>query len=121
MKNINIDVRIKRNQLDKFAGIHYRDNDSDLIKKLKALVGIERQDGVYTVISENFIYYSTILNKEKKISLSDFLEILKYNALSKGKSSDFEYIYTNDGESIWIKNANTMNALWNTVLYIYNI
>lgn len=126
MEKLNIKARIKRNNLDKLTDKYYQDEDSDFIKYLnsinkKALVGILRDDGLYTVIGCECIYYSTITGVNAEIPHSLFLEILKDNALNQGKNGQFEFIHINEQDSIWLMNAQTMNAIWNTVLFVSKV
>lgn len=80
--NFNIiRARIKRNRFDFYAGEFYQDNDSDFIRELKqkgfpALVGIKRNDGIYTVLGNDFIYYRSSSDMEGQIQHGDFLKIL---------------------------------------------
>jgi len=123
--NINIKARIKRNKFDKLAGEHYRDNNSQLIKDLQnkniqALLGIQKGDGMYTVIGLESIYYSTGSGTEGEISHGIFLDILQQNALSKGKTGDFEFLEVNENDAVWVMNAYTMNAMWNIIMLLHN-
>lgn len=125
MTRVNIKARIKRNMLDQFAGTHYRDENSGIVKFLngqnkKALVGIQREDGIYTIIGENSVYYLTTFNVEGEILLKDFIELLTKNAMSQGKKGHFEFINVNEQDAVWLKDISTMNALWNTMLLLYN-
>jgi hypothetical protein len=114
--------KIKRNSLEIYAGIYFRDDTSQIVNSLNeqgksALFGIEREDGVYTIIGEEFVYYSTILGINEEIPLNNFSEILHINALKKGKEGKFEFIKINDN-LVWLYNKSTMNALWNIILWI---
>jgi hypothetical protein len=124
MKNINIKARIKRNKLDELAGKSYKDEESEIIKHLnsvnkRALLGIQREDGIYTFIGEDCIYYLTALGVEGEISHGKFLDILKENALKRGKTGEFEFININEENAVWVMNAYTMNAMWNTIMLLY--
>lgn len=121
MKKNNVNARIKRNMLAELSGNYFRDENSDFIIHLNrgrkdAIVGIQREDGVYTIIGNGKVYYLTLSGIENEISINEFLDILSLEALSKGKSHNYEFIKVKDNESIWIMNAETMNALWNTML-----
>lgn len=107
--------------LAELSGSYFKDENSDFIIHLNsggkdALVGIQREDGVYTVIGNEKIYYLTLSGIESEISINEFLDILSRETLSKGKSYKYEFIKVKANESIWIMNADTMNALWNTML-----
>lgn len=122
MINLNgVKARIKRNKLIDLAGDHFRDEHSEIVQLLKgrgydALLGIQREDGVYTIIGEKALYYSTATGFEGTIALEDFKAILTRNAMSKGKSAVYEYVKIDESSEVWVKNAYTMNALWNTML-----
>lgn len=125
MVKVNIKARIRRNKLDVLADNYYRDENSELVKHLnsinkKALVGIQREDGVYTIIGEEYIYYSTVLGVESEISNKDLLVILRKNAMNLGKTGNFEFININERDAVWFKNIETMNAMWNTILLLNN-
>ena len=119
--NINIiEARIKRNKLKEIAGEYYRDSGSQLINNLKntgkiVFVGIQREDGIYTVIGRNSVFYSTSAG-EFEIPNKEFINLLTSNALRMGKDSDFEFVKTNSNALIWVFNGSTMNAIWNTVM-----
>lgn len=122
-KVVNIKARIRRNKLDKLAGNCYRDENSAIVKYLiedskKAILGIQREDGIYTILGENSIYYMASSGAEGEVSHSYFLEILSQNALSQGKAGDFAFVMVNSNDSVWLKDAGTMNAIWNTILLL---
>ena len=111
--------------LDKLSGNYYLDEDSGLVNQLNslkksALVGIQREDGVYTVIGKKRIYYSTPSGVEGEIVIGDFLALLQKNALSLGKKATYEFIEIKEREFIWVMNIQVMNALWNTLLLLHN-
>ena len=125
MNHINIKNRIRRNMLDKLAGKYYKNESSDIIlhlnsKEKKGIVGIQREDGIYTIIGTEKIYYLTTSGIEGEISIDNFLTILKETAMKYGKKAQYEFIKINETNSIWVMNIQTMNALWNTMLYINN-
>jgi hypothetical protein len=125
MKEVNINARIKRNKLDELAGIYYKEDNSIIVQYLnsknkKALLGIQREDGIYTIVGEEFIYYSTDSEDEGEISHGEFLEILKNNALDIGKRGTFQFVKVNEMDEVWLLDGPTMNALWNTILLLYN-
>jgi hypothetical protein len=119
----NIEARIKRNKFVELAGIFYRDGNSQIVKTLndrskKALLGIQNESGVYTIIGEKFVYYKTESGVEGEILNSTFLEILKKNAWLVGKTDKFEVLRINEKDSVWILNGALMSAMWNTVLLL---
>lgn len=123
MKKSIFNARIKRNDLITEAGIYFRDEDSELIRHLnsigkKALVGIEREDGIYTILGEQYVYYKTEKGETGEIFIKNFNDILGKNARSKGKRGDFEYVQINDNQTVWLLNIFVMNALWNTILFL---
>ncbi len=121
MKENIIEARIKRNGLVGLAGDHYRDVSSQIIKDLKScgkspIIGIQRNDNVYTIIGEKYVYYLTETGAEGQISHEGLLEILRKNALKLGKTGNFQFVKINEYDSIWVLNVETMNAMWNTIL-----
>lgn len=123
--NLNIlKSKIKRSNLEQYAGTCFRDEVSQLVDSLKkegkpTLFGIQRVDGIYTIIGEESVYYSTVSGNIGEIPLSEFLEILHHNAMQKGKGGKFEFLQLQDPEkSIWLHNRETMNAIWNIILWI---
>lgn len=115
--------KIKRNNLEQYAGTYFRDGTSQIVNSLNekgkcALFGIEREDGIYTIIGEKLVYYSTNQGNVEEISLSEFLEILHINALKKGKNRVFEFIPISEKKLIWLHNKPTMDAFWNIILWI---
>jgi hypothetical protein len=77
LKMKNIKARVKRNKLDELAGIYYKDENSGIVKHLNsinkvALLGIQRGDGIYTIIGESWIYYLTVSGTAGKISHGNF-------------------------------------------------
>jgi len=125
MKKGILKVRIRRNGLAKLAGPCYLDEDASLVNQLNsrkkdALVGIQRADGVYTVLGAERIYYLTPSGVEGEITIEDFLAILQKNALSLGKTAPYEFAALNERTLIWVMNGQVMNALWNTLLLLHS-
>jgi len=123
MKRINLKARIKRNMLHTLSGENYRDENSEIIRDLNnlgadILVGIEREDGIYTLIGTETIYYMTSLMVQEKLSIKDFLCILQATAMTNGKMATYEFIKINKNASVWVMNTQVMNALWNTMLLL---
>jgi hypothetical protein len=124
MKKGVLQARIRRNGLAKLAGNYYLDEDASLVNQLNsrkkgALVGIQRADGVYTVLGEKRLSYLTPSGVEGEIANGDFLVILQQTALSLGKKASYEFIELAEGELIWVMNRAVMNALWNTLLWLH--
>ncbi|MFD1604176.1 hypothetical protein ACFSJW_08275 [Flavobacterium artemisiae] len=124
MKTSILKSKIKRNNLGEYAGDYFRDDTSQIVSFLNkegksALFGIQREDGIYTIIGEKSVYYSTVSGKTGEISLSEFSEILHHNVMQKGKGGDFEFLQINDQRDLlWLYNQKAMNALWNIILWI---
>ena len=118
--------KIKRNHLEEYAGAYFRDDTSQIINSLNAvgkcaLFGIQREDGIYTIIGQKHVYYSTVLGTAGEIPLNDFSDFLHLNALKKGKRATFEFVPVNDTKNlVWLHNKSTMNALWNVILWLNN-
>lgn len=124
MKETIIKARIKRNLFMELAGSDFRDGDADIIKYLnsvnkQSIIGIQRKDGIYTVIGERCIYYLTPLGVEGEISFEAFLDILRQNGLSLGKGGKFEFVNVNERDAVWLKDGPTMSAMWNTLLLLH--
>jgi len=124
MKLNILKARIKRNNLEGYARDYFIDENSEVIKALKnekkkALIGIKKNDKIYTILGEEFVYYSTISGKKGQISLNIFSNLLHEEAMSKGKLlSRYKYLKIDNGEKIWLNNKSTMQALSNTILYL---
>jgi len=86
----------------------------------KALLGIQKEDGTYTIVGESSIYYLTPTGTESEISQKDFLKLLHQNAWALGKKGDFEFLKVNEQDLVWLKDASTMNAMWNTILLLHD-
>lgn len=118
------DKRIKQNMFREFAGDDFQDENSpfiyDLRKKGKLpIIGIKRNDGLYTIIGEEYVYFSSKLSIDNQILHLDFLKSLKTNAQQYGKSHKYEFIKTINGYEVWVKNNQMMNAIWNTIHLVY--
>lgn len=125
MKPINIKARIKRNKLDIVAGKNYRNEESEIVKYLRktnkdAILGIENENGLYTILGEEKVYYRNKNGVEGDISLKTILEILKANALSQAKHGEFDFLKIDEDNSIWLIDPQVMNAMWNTMLLLYD-
>ncbi|UUC46758.1 hypothetical protein [Flavobacterium cerinum] len=127
MKRNILKAKINRNGLKKYAGTYFRDHESQVCRLLSeegkaALFGIEREDGVYTLIGEESVYFSAVSGQKGEIPLAVFSAALQLNALSKGKSGDFEFVAMNDQkELVWLYNKATMEALWNIILWLESL
>lgn len=117
MGEVNIRARVRRNMLDQIAGENFRDEHSEIVTHLnrtnkKALVGIQRKDGIYTIVGKENIYYSTVAGVEGSIPNKAFLDMLRENVHKLGKTAQFEFIKVNDTDFVWLFNGQTMSALW---------
>jgi len=106
--------------LDTLSAENYRDEHSEIIQYLNnlgadILVGIERKDGIYTLIGTETIYYMTPSMVQEKLPIKDFLRILQATAMTM---ATYEFIKINKNASIWVMNTQVMNALWNTMLLL---
>ena len=109
--------------LDKLSGNYYVAEHSPIITQLNAvnkhaLVGIQRADGIYTVIGPDNVYYSTPSGTEGEIIIRDLLNILRENAWRLGKTANYEFVAINETDVIWVMNPHVMFALWNTLLLL---
>ncbi len=120
-------ARIKRNNLEKNAGKFFVDENSEIVKLLKkenkeALLGIYREDGIYTILGKKFVYFSTLSGDKDQIELKDFSNILQNNAMKKGKLfASYKYLKLDGQKKIWLYNKATMNSLWNTILLLEKV
>lgn len=119
-------ARVSRNKFDEYAGGFFRDDNSQIVKELntrnkKAILGIQRDDGVYTILGEEFVYYQTVSKIEGEISLAEFLKIMGNYARSIGKTTvfEFEFIKINNRDSVWVFNTETMLAMWNLMQMLH--
>lgn len=124
-----LNAKIRRNNFVGFAEEYFINGDSETVKMLNssgesALIGIEnKKKGVYTIIGEQFIYYSTSIGKEGKAALRDFIEDLQRNQSIVGTGYfkirfAYKNIILNNGDKVWLHNSNTMYSLWNTILWL---
>lgn len=124
MKTSILKSKIKRNNLEEYAEQYFRNETSQIVSSLNnegksALFDIEREDGIYTIIGEKSVYYTAASGNKGEITLNEFSEILHHNAMQKGKGGNFEFLQINNqGDQLWLYNRETMNALWNIVLWI---
>lgn len=124
MKINILKARIKRNNLETHAKDCFINENSEIIKALKsegkkALIGIKKDNNIYTVLGEEFVYYSALSKIKGQIPLSVFSNLLHEKAINKGKIfARYRYLKIQNGEKIWLNNKSTMLSLWNTVLYL---
>lgn len=125
MKLNILNAKIKRNNLEEYAGEYFRDNNSQIVLDMKksgddALFGIEKENGVYTIIGEKYAYFSTPLGKNQKISLERFSKFLHSNAMNKGKKARYEFLDFENEHEVWVLNINVMSAFLNIILWLEN-
>ena len=115
--------RLDTNQLVSLAGGSIRRADGELAKNVierhedSILFLIESDDGLYFSLGERGIYVLTFNGEHKKYSFEDFLSMLRSNSLSRGKSGVSDFI-SDDKDKVWVKDPETMNSIWNTILFI---
>ena len=122
MKSNIFKARVKRSSLAEYAGKHYRDESSTIINSLNnkgkdALVGIQKEDGIYTIIGKSSVFFSSTDGISEEIPINLFSEKLHLNALKTGKRANFEFLAFDDKE-IWLFNKSTMEAMWNIILFL---
>ncbi|OED44985.1 hypothetical protein AB832_01655 [Flavobacteriaceae bacterium (ex Bugula neritina AB1)] len=107
----------------KIAGNFYRNNDSDLIRRLnesdndnEVYFGIENKDGVYTVLGEKYLLFSTKSGVEKSISNLKFLEEIKKIGLSKEQK--YEFVKIDENNSIWIYNIQMLSIILSLIVFL---
>lgn len=124
MKINILKARIERNNFKSYAKNYFMDENSLIVKELKAegkeaLLGIKKNDKTYTILGEKFVYYSLPSRQKGKLLLCSFSNLLHKEAMRKGKLFvSYKYLKIGNGEKIWINNRKTMEAMWNTVLYL---
>ncbi|NQX86052.1 MAG: hypothetical protein HRT67_09125 [Flavobacteriaceae bacterium] len=110
--------------MKKNARNHFVDESSKIVNTLKdegkkALLGIQKNVDIYTILGEKYVFYSTLNGNKGKLTLSEFSDVLHDNALKKGKIfAKYKYVKINSDEKIWLKNKSTMKSLWNTLLWL---
>lgn len=108
--NLNfLKARVERSCLVESAGKYYGDMDSQIIQNLNnegrnAFVGLERDDGIYTVLGEKLVYFSTKSGDTDTISITSCLNTLHNYGLNEGKGilKRYKFIPINDKQQIWI-------------------
>ena len=118
-----IKKRASKYNFVEIVGEFYRDNNSKLIKKLNeenknAFFGIENSEGIYTVVGEEYLYFSTSLDTHKSISNSKFLKITREKLQESGKESKYEFIKVDKDNTIWILNTEMLFALSSLLLFL---
>ncbi len=118
-------AKVRRNGFIISAGKYYKDESSEIVKKLKskgekALIGIQKKNGIYTVIGQDFIHYLTPNGKHGKILLNEFIKELEQN-LSRKKTSwlmsrlTHRNIVLSNSDKVWLCNSDVLYTLWNTI------
>ena len=123
MEYSSVEARARRNRLDELAGENYRDKCSDIVSKLKnegkyPYLGIQNDDGCYTIVGQNCCYIMTDQGVSMEIAHDKFLNILRENAMKLGKQANFEYVSIDENGAAWLKDGQTMNAMWGLVQFI---
>lgn len=121
MKLEVVEARAKRSKLIELAGRDYRDSSSEIVAKLnrenqRAFLGIQHDNGPYTIIGSDRLFLSTPAGMEFSVSHSEFLNAMQSTGMDRGKGGEFEYVPVGEGHSVWVKDGPTMCALWNIVL-----
>ena len=121
MKLSAIEARAKRNGLAELAGKSYRDSSSEIVASLNCeeepvYLGIQDDDGTYTIIGRVHVFLSTRAGKKLAIPHSQFIGALQAAGMDRGKGGQFEYIALDEKNSVWVKDGATMSALWSIVL-----
>lgn len=123
--NLNVlNAKIKRNNLEEYAGKYFRDHSSEIIQTLiqdgkDALFGIEnKKKELYTIIGKSVVYYKANSGNTGELALNKFSDLLHSNAMVKGKRARYKYLSVGDADQIWLNNRNTMNGLWNIILWL---
>ena len=60
----------------------------------------------------------TPLMTKGDMPIGEFLSVLTKNAMTLGKTSTYEFVKISENNTVWVMNAETMNALWNTMLLL---
>lgn len=119
-------ARMKRNGFKEFAGKHFVDEDSEIIKRLnakdkRAYIGI-RKKGMYTIACQQILIYKTRSDEEKEIALNLFLEKLKEHQKDAGigflSRFRYKYVRISKQDKVWMKNSDVAFSFWNTILWI---
>lgn len=124
MKLNILNARIRRSNLKEYSKNYFRDDTSQIIINLneegkQALVGIQKENEVYTIIGEKYVYFSTCLKAKGEIPLRTFSNILYNNSIKKGKLfSRYKYVKINNNQRVWLNNKLTMSAILNIILWL---
>lgn len=119
--------RIARSRLEEYAGGDYEGLQGELVQQLqkqgkKVLVGIQNEEGMYTLLGEDGLYYCDSNGEEGKLDYSTLLEAFRrfrFNGFVRGH--EWMPIQTTDTlpeTTIWLKDGYVLNALWNISNYI---
>ena len=112
-----IEAKAKRQRLAELAGQHYRDASSSIVKRLsgderKAYFGIENDRGQSTILGSHCVFVRTVEGETIELSHSDFTAALHANGMKLGKRADMEFVPLGNDRTAWLKDAQTMCALW---------
>ncbi len=121
-----VEARAKRQRLAELAGQHYRDASSSIVKRLsgderKAFFGIENDQGQSIILGSHCVFIRTVEGDDVELLHADFSEALHANAMKLGKRADYEFVPLGNGRTAWLKDEQTMCALWNIALLIIKL
>ena len=119
--------RIARSKLEEKAAGDYEGLEGELVQQLqkqgkKVLVGIQHEEGAYTLLGEDGLYYCTIDGEEGVMDYTTLFEafrVFRFNSFARG----YEWMPIPSAEgtkekTIWLKDGYVLTALWNISMYI---
>ena len=120
---MNLNARLTRNRFREVAGEYFQYDGSPLLEELNsdginALVGIQRGDGAYTILSYDQLHYRTDDGTVGSIDYKDILEKFRDISFDNGKKKKYEY-FIFEKDRIWFHNESVFCAFWNTVSFLH--
>ncbi len=120
-----LNIRLEKSGLENVSGASFRDLRGGDFPNLSALtenhglIGIESSDGKdFTIVGLEYLYVMRNSGEIFKINLNTALKCFSSNALAKGKHNEYKSIQIESGKECWVKDKETMSALWNIALFI---
>lgn len=116
-------VRAKRNNIQSLAGASYCGPESFLVRQLSAkgigaILGIQNDIGLYTVICFEGLAVKNLVGDEVLIAFDEILPRLQENGMLVGKGGNFEFVDFGNNGRVWMKDGPTMCAIWNLALLL---
>lgn len=96
MKKYFFQARLRRNGLVELSGDNYRDGNSEIVRRLNlenksAYLGIQDDDGPYTILGRHWVFFSDHEGVEAKISYDEFDASMQRYVWKHGKGASFSF------------------------------